>query len=168
MSTKQQTAALLVKTYFSATEIYETGGFIPFIAATDGLTGQQAAMVPAQGINSVWAVVNHLTYLQNGVRKALLQEPVMPPSMEAAWPPLGEISDKHWLAARQAALESNRQLAEAIAALTDDQLPEPLPGWFNSVTEQTIFGINSHISYHTAEIVTIRHMQGLRVDHMFA
>lgn len=57
MTTKQQLAARLVEKYFSATEIHETGGFVPFIAATDGLTGQQAATVPAEGINSVWAVV---------------------------------------------------------------------------------------------------------------
>jgi hypothetical protein len=168
MATKQQIAAQLTKNYFSAITVYETGGFVPFIAATDGLAGQQAATVPAEGINSVWAVVNHLTYLQDGVRQALLKESAEPPSMEGAWAPLGEINDENWLAARQTALDSNRQLAEAIAALTDEQLPHALPGWFNGITEQVIFGINSHISYHTAEIVTIRHMQGLRVDHMFA
>jgi hypothetical protein len=168
MSTKQQIAALQVKNYFTATEIQETGGFVPFIAATDDLTGQQAATVPAEGINSVWAVVNHLTYLQNGLRMALLRESAEPPSMEAAWPPPGEINDANWLAARQQALDSNHQLAEVIAALTNAQLPETLPGWFNSITEQAIFGINCHLSYHTAEIITIRHMQGLRVNHIFA
>ena len=78
MSTKQQIAATLIKNYFAATNVYETGGFVPFIAATDGLTAQQAATVPAEGINSVWAVVNHINYLQNGVRMALLREPAGP------------------------------------------------------------------------------------------
>ena len=168
MSTKQQIAAMLVENFFTATELHETGGFVPFVAATDGLTGQQAAKVPAEGLNSVWAVVNHLTYLQNGLRLALLREPAEPPSMEAAWPALGEITDENWQAARQEALDSNQRLAEIIAALTDDQLGETLPGWFDSVTEQAILGINAHISYHVAEIVTIRHMQGLRIEHMFA
>lgn len=88
--------------------------------------------------------------------------------MAAAWPPPGEINDANWLAARKQALASNRHLAEVITGLTDAQLPETLPGWFNNITEQAIFGINCHISYHTAEIVTIRHMQGLRVNHLFA
>ncbi len=88
--------------------------------------------------------------------------------MEAGWPPVGEVSDANWQASRQKALDSNHQLAEAIAAVPDAQLEARLPGWFNAITQEAILGIHGHISYHTAEIVTIRHMQGLKVDHPFA
>jgi len=166
-STIQHLAASLVEKNFTAIDLQDTGGYVPFAAATAGLSGRQAATVPAEQLNSVWAVVNHLTYLQNGLRLALLHEPGEPPTMAAAWAPPGEISDENWHAARQQALDANHQLAEVIGSLSDAQLPEILPGWFNSITDRVIFSINGHLSYHTAEIVTIRHMQGLRVDHPF-
>ena len=168
MSTTQQLAAALVEKTFIATELYDTGGFVPFIAATDGLTAEQAAAVPSERVNSVWAIVNHISYLQTQMYKALLREEGEPPSMDAAWRPPGEITEGNWQAARQQALDSNRKLAEVIVALRDDQLEQNLPGWFGAPTDWAIFIIHGHLSYHTGEIVTVRHMQGLWVDHPFA
>lgn len=166
-STIQRLAASLVEKHFTAIDLQDTGRYVPFTAATAGLSGQQAATAPFDPINSIWAVVNHLTYVQKRLRSALVREETEPLTLAAAWPPPGAISDANWIAARQRALDANHDLAEAIGALRDAQLPEILPGWFNSITEQAIFSINGHLGYHTAEIVTIRHMQGLRVDHPF-
>lgn len=166
MSTIQQLIASAVEQHFS--EPFGTGGFVPFVAATDGLTGQQAAAVPAERLNSVWAVVNHLIYSQDGFCRGLLGELTEQPSMEQGWPPLGEINDANWQAARQKALDSNHRLAEVIGALKDTQLEETVPLLWNLETKQIILAIDAHLSYHTAEIVTIRHMQGLWVEHQFA
>ena len=92
-STIQHLAASLVEKNFTAIDLQDTGGYVPFAIATAGLTGQQAAKAPAEQLNSVWAVVNHLIYLQNGLRLALLREPGEPPSMDAAWAPPGVITD---------------------------------------------------------------------------
>src|SRR5260370_4130766 len=47
------------------------GWFSPYALATDGLTAEQAATVPAPRFNSVWAVVNHVRYWQ--------EVPLLPP-----------------------------------------------------------------------------------------
>ena len=167
MSTIQQLIASAVENHFSCSDMQATAGFVHFVTATDGLTGRQAATVPAERFNSVWAVVNHLTSLQDKVRRAILGEATETPPPGTSWLPLGEVNDANWLAARQQTLDSNHRLSEAIAALTETQLMERLPGWFNYVTEDAILKLHAHISYHTAEIVAIRHMQGLWIDHPF-
>src|SRR5258708_12916319 len=52
------------------------GWFSPFVTATDGLTAEQAASVPAPHFNSVWAVVNHVRYWQEVALLQLQQLPV--------------------------------------------------------------------------------------------
>ena len=47
-------------------------------------------------------------------------------------------------------------MEKAIAVLTETQLTERLPGWFNYVAEEAILKLHAHIGYHTAEIVAIR------------
>ena len=168
MSLFQQTIAALVESNFATTGIEGSGGCIQFAAATAGLTGQQAATIPAEGLNSVWAVVHHITWLQSHFMKALQNEP--PGPVSAVWPSPGEIevSDENWESARQMALDLNRQLAQKIANLTDEQFAEGLSNWSNIMTFEAIVTLYGHINYHTAEIVTIRHIQGLRVNHPFA
>lgn len=167
MTTIQQLMASAVKNHFSNSDMKETAGFAHFVTVTDGLTGRQAATIPAERFNSVWAVVNHLTSLQDKVAGALRGELTVTPTPGKSWLPLGEVNDANWLAARQRALDSNRRLSEAIAGLSDAQLRERLPGWFNYVAVQAIVKVHAHLGYHTAEIVAIRHMQGLWVDHPF-
>src|SRR5260370_30497206 len=52
------------------------GWFSPFVTATDGLTAEQAATVPAPRFNSVWAVVNHVRYWQEVALLQLQQLPI--------------------------------------------------------------------------------------------
>lgn len=165
MSSIQKTISTIIKDSFTTTAIDSSGGFIQFAAATKGLTGEQAATVPAEGLNSVWTVVLHLTVVQTAFEAALRGEES---SGVVAWPPIGEISDENWKNARQKSLEINTRMVQTIANITNEQLEERLPYWFNVITREAILTIYGHISYHTAEIVTIRHIQGLRVDHPFA
>src|SRR5258708_16001094 len=69
------------------------GWFSPYALATDGLTAEQAATVPAPRFNSVCAVVNHVRYWQE---VALLQLPPLPFHREdlaaedgSGWRPIG-------------------------------------------------------------------------------
>lgn len=168
MSTIQQLASAL-ETHFSNPE---AAAFAHFVTVTDGLTAQQAATVPAERFNSVWAVVNHTAFWQDVLRTALQGEQI---DLEAwgltelapGWPPLAPINDANWQAARQRALDVNHDLGQAIANLSTDQLEQPLSGFFNVIAHQAILSIYAHNSYHTAEITGIRHMQGLWVDHPF-
>ena len=146
----------------------EVTSFAHFVTVTDGLSAAQAASVPMQRFNSVWAVVNHVALWQDALRAALLGQ-----SLDLAawglteigpgWPALGEVTDAAWLAARQRALDINHGLAVAIAALGDELAEQPLEHFFSVPAYGAILSIYAHNSYHTAEITCIRHMQGFWV-----
>ncbi len=176
MSQKNQDLIIsAIEKSFSSLHIQEAGGFPQFAVVTDGLTGQQAATIPGERLNSVWMVVNHLTLVQDGFNSAFrgeLTEPAAAVTTQGEspfWPPLPEeINDANWQAARQGAINSNRRLAATIAALSDEQLKTPIPNLYGATPEQMIPVILAQNSYHTGEIITIRHMQGLWVDHPWA
>lgn len=160
-----QHLAYVVENHFSNPK---TSAFAHFVTVTEGLTGAQAATSPRERFNSVWSVVNHVAFWQEATRLALLRQEINLAAwglteMGGGWPPLGEISDAHWQAARQRALETNRTFAQTIAGLTDEQLETEIAGVGRAW--QAILAIYSHNSHHTSEILSIRHMLGLWVDH---
>jgi len=63
------------------------------------------------------------------------------------------------LAARSRAIAVNAQLADHVSRLDTAALDAPVEAWGQSV-RRAVLGILAHNSYHTAEIITVRHMQG--------
>lgn len=144
------------------------GVFAPFEAATDGLSAAQAANVPAEKFNSVWAIVNHVWYWQEALRLLLVGESYSHDALGApddgGWVPAGSSTDDSaWLAARQRALEVNLALFDVVEKLSDTQLEEKLEAW-GGEKHRGIQSIIAHNSYHTAEIICVRHMQGLWLE----
>lgn len=146
------------------------GWFSPFATATDGLTAEQAATVPAPRFNSVWAVVNHVRYWQE---VALLQLQHLPVDGEAlgsedgsGWPPIGDPTDEAaWQEARRRALEANAALVQYVKTLADTELDQPVTvGEVWNTRRHLLYSMIAHNSYHTCEITTIRHLQGWWFD----
>jgi hypothetical protein len=78
--------------------------------------------------------------------------------------PIGDPSDESaWQQARERALASNAAFAAAVEALAPEQLAADMAGW--GPTHAIVQAMVVHNAYHTAEIVTLRHAQGLWVDH---
>lgn len=140
------------------------GWFSSFASAMEGLTAQQAATVPAEKFNSVWAVVNHVRFWQEA---AVLELKKLPIDFEAlgsasGWPPVEDISEAAWASAKARLIESNAKLAAHAAGLSEDELNEKVKesdSW--NTRHSVIQSIIAHNSYHTCEIISIRHMQGL-------
>jgi hypothetical protein len=144
--------------------------FASFGAATAGITAAQAAAVPGERMNSIWAVVNHLHFWNEAPLRKLRGESFEPADLGAAtwsgWPPAGDPADEAaWQAARERTIASAAALAAVVAELSDAQLAADLPGW--GPAWAIIQGMFGHNSYHIGEIVTLRHLQGLWVDHQF-
>lgn len=145
-----------------------TRAFAPFGAATDGITAAQAAMVPGERMNSIWAVVNHLWFWNEVPLRVLRGEKVDPAEYGAptwhGWPPIGDQADEAaWQTARTRAIAANAAFAAAVAELSPEQLAADPAGWGpNWSIIQLMFG---HNSYHIGEIVTLRHIQGLWIEH---
>lgn len=147
--------------------------FIPFVVVSDGLTGEQAAQIPAERFNSIWGVTDHMAFWVEFTRTALVDEEIDLTAwgMEeigGGWPPIGPISDANWLAARQRALDVCHAFAAAVRTLDEARLEVPLEKLFGAQPYQAILAIYGHNCHHTAEVLTIRHMLGLWVDHEWA
>ncbi len=144
--------------------------FVHFVIVSDGLTGEQAANVPRERFNNVWAITNHMAFWMDYTRAAFLNEDVDLTAWGMAevgngWPPLGDISDNSWEAARQRAMTCSRSLAASIRTLDSSILEQPQERLFGGTPHQAILSMYGHNCYHTAELLTVRHMQGLWVDH---
>lgn len=149
--------------YFSV----ENGAFANFKAATDGLTAAQAAAVPGERMNSVWAVVNHLWFWNEAPLRKLRGEEFEPADLGVedwgAWAPIADPADEAaWNAARERALAANAAFVAAAAELTPEQLAGDAGGW--GPRHALVQSIIAHNAYHTGEIVTLRHIQGLWVN----
>jgi hypothetical protein len=141
--------------------------FAPFGAATDGISAAQAAAVPGERLNSIWAVVNHLWFWNEVPARMLRGEPVEPDELGAAdwqgWPPIGDPADEQaWQAARARALAAHAVFAATVGELSPETLAADFAGW--GPTWAIIQGMFAHNSYHIGEIVTLRHLQGLWVE----
>ena len=151
----------------------DAAAFAHFVTVTDGLTCAQAAAVPAPRFNSVWRVVNHTMFWMDGLRLALMGAAADPHDYgmkdpgDGGWMPQPALTDANWTADRLRALDVCRATARVIEAIPQDQMEKPLEHWWNLTTDSAILSIFSHNSYHTAEIIGIRHMLGLWVDHPF-
>jgi hypothetical protein len=140
------------------------GAHLPFAPATDGLTAAQAAAVPGPRFNSVWAITNHLWYWEEVLLRLLTGQPAERADIGApedgGWGMGGNPADEAaWVADRARALDTGLRLAAHIEGLDSAALDAPVPDWGNS-TRRAFTGILAHNSYHTAEIITVRHMQG--------
>jgi hypothetical protein len=145
-----------------------SGVFAPFITVTEGLTAAQAASVPAPRFNSIWAVVNHLWFWEESLRRVLRGESATPAELGAAtehgWPAAGSPTDEAgWQAARSRVLATNAELARYLRTLDDEAIAQPLDAW-GTVRARAVLSIIAHDSYHTCEIISLRHMQGWWVE----
>lgn len=141
--------------------------FATFSEATGGLSAAQAAAVPGERMNSIWAVVNHLWFWNEAPLRKLRGEEVAPADLGApdwsGWPPIGDPADEAaWQAARARALDSAAALADAIATFGPEQLEADVGGW--GPAWATVQSTLAHNGYHIGEIVTLRHIQGFWVE----
>jgi hypothetical protein len=147
--------------------------FAHFVVVSDGLTAAQATYVPGERFNSIWAITNHMAFWMDYTRAAFLDEDVDLAAWDMeevgkGWPPLGTISDEVWQIARQRAMDVCRTFAAVIRTLDPAILEQPQERLLGGTHFQAISAMYGHNCYHTAELLTVRHMQGLWVDHKYA
>lgn len=147
--------------------------FLHFVVVSDNLTGEQAAHVPRERFNSIWAITNHMAFWMDYTRAALMGEDVDLAAwgmdeIGNGWPPLGSITDEAWQAARQRAMDSCRALAAVIRSLDPAVVEQPQERLWGGTPYQAVVATYGHNCYHTAELLTVRHMLGLWVEHRWA
>ena len=144
----------------------EIGWFTPVVTAIQGLTSERAAKIPAAGFNSVWGVVNHMSYWLEYLLHRLKGEPVEPMAAEGKenWQLIPDPGDEQaWRSACERLFSLNQQMAELVAGLSDPDL-ETSYAEGRPKRYQVIHGVIAHNCYHTNEIISIRHMLGLWLE----
>lgn len=140
----------------------DNGWFTPIAIAVSGLSAEQAARAPAPRFNSVWAIVNHVRFWHQYALLRLQSQPVDRQALgsETGWPPAGEPPDEQaWQADCQRLFSVNAELAALAAQYSTEELDQPYaPG--RAKRFQVLHGVIAHNSYHTCEIISVRHMQG--------
>jgi hypothetical protein len=139
------------------------GWFCSFPMVVEGLNALEASTVPLLGLNSVWAVVNHLLFWQKASIRFLQGHPEED-WLEGdfyGWPPIEDPEDEQaWHKACQQLLRANRSLAGIAAVLSQEELEE-CGGSGKARRWQVLYGLIAHNSYHICEIISIRQMLGL-------
>jgi len=158
MSEASHIAHTMNRLFFDA----NNGWRCPFTEAITELSSHQAAWTPVPGMNSIWALVNHIRIEEEVALLRLRGLPVDYASLgdKDGWPPAGPSDDEDgWHQACERAIAVHQELTAAIAALTDAELLEPYhEGWPNRW--YVLQCLMDHTGYHTGQIVMLRRLQG--------
>ena len=161
--TQAESLAKALKDLFSNPE---AGWFTPLSVGIHGLTPEQAAKVTAERFNSVWGVVNHVRFWQEFMFLRLQGQSVNREALggKNGWPPAPQLlTQENWEADQERMLTANRKLAEYVSSLSEEALYQPIrPG--RPSPYQVVQGLIAHNSYHTCEVISIRHMLGLWLE----
>jgi uncharacterized damage-inducible protein DinB len=137
-------------------------------ATADLLAGVSASMAAARPVpegHSIWEIVLHMTGWQREVARRLGgAEPGLPD--EGDWPVPPRESRDAWSQAQDALRQSLEQLADAVSALSDQDLAERIgtsdrPLGTGVTRTETVIGMLQHNAYHSGQIaILIKALQG--------
>jgi len=129
--------------------------------ALDGIDHMRAAQRPSNGLNSIWAVVNHISIWHELTLRQLRAEHLAQEEIDdSGWslPAAGGPAD--WTRTQQELVARNANFAEAVGALSpaafeERWAPQGAPRW------QLVYGLMNHTSHHTADILIARRLLGI-------
>lgn len=141
----------------------ENGWFVTALPALEGLSAAQASRTPGEKFNSPWAVLRHMTYWMDFILCRLRGDDPKS-ALGEDWLPITDPADDDALAAdKQQLARAARELTAVVCSWSDAQLEEPFTKSGHN-RRQVIQGIIAHNSYHTNEILSMRHMLGFWLE----
>jgi uncharacterized damage-inducible protein DinB len=120
----------------------------------EGISSQQAAAHPFEGIHSVWEIVLHIAAWERAVLRRLHGDRAQLPT-EEDWPMVAATGDEAWEQSRQALKQGHDDLRSAIASLDESRLDQPIIEGLASVYV-TLHGIVQHDLYHAGQIAILK------------
>lgn len=119
-----------------------------------GVTAVQAAAKPLPNAHSIWDIVQHIAFWENGLRRRLAGE-VFKASLEDEWPAVTDTSEAAWQNALAALERGQHELRQAISELTEARLSERVPGEPYSIYFM-LHGVIQHDLYHAGQIALLK------------
>lgn len=134
----------------------------PYKHALEGISAGQAAWTPDGKVNTIWQIVNHVTFYTKVQAEMLGGAPPRTewPTNEETFGAPGDPSDQAgWEEARASLFMAAEAFKEAIGRLSEAELDTPRPGEELPVSFK-IGDVNLHNAHHLGQIVTLLQTQG--------
>jgi len=133
------------------------------MAILEGVTAAQAAAQPIPGAHSIWELTQHIRAWESACLRRLSGDPAQL-SDEEDWQPVNDTSEAAWQKTKQDLRETHQQLLQAIAALDESRLDQPIisNASFNSSSVYvTLHGGVQHDLYHAGQIAILKKALGI-------
>jgi uncharacterized damage-inducible protein DinB len=130
-----------------------------------GVSAEDAARRAVPGAHTMWELVLHMTGWAREVRARLEGREAQQPT-EGDWPSIGPISEERWAEAKRNLLEAHNELTQAIVALDERSLDEPVRDFRDNALGVglsrylTLHGLVHHTVYHAGQLGLLRKALG--------
>ena len=124
----------------------------------DGVTAAQAAAHPIPGAHSIWELTLHIAAWEDACRRRLEGDPAQLADDEN-FPPITDTSETAWEDSKRKLSAVHNRLLEAIAAVDDTRLEQPIMASAEipfSSTYVTLHGGVQHSLYHAGQIAILK------------
>ena len=128
------------------------------LSLLEGVSAQQAAAHPIPGAHSIWQLTMHIEAWERACLRRLNGDPARLTD-EEDWQPINDTSDAAWEQTKQQLIDTHRELLDAIAAVDESNLNEPIindPNTPFSSVYVTLHGGVQHDLYHAGQIAILK------------
>lgn len=129
----------------------------------NGVTAEQAAARPIPGAHTIWELTQHIRAWEGACLRRLNGDPAQLPDSED-WSDVNDRGAAAWEKTKQSLVETHEQLLQAIGALDDSRLDQPImdhPQIPFSSTYVTLHGGVQHDLYHAGQIAILKKALGI-------
>lgn len=140
----------------------QEGWFASLSQAVSGVTAAQAAWVPGPGLNSIWQIVNHVTFWKEVYGNRLAGGPRLEnfPGNDSTFGAPGDPTDEAgWLAAVERLQTAHAALRREIEKRSDADLLLSIDNGDWTIGRHA-GGLIGHDAYHGGQIILLRRLQG--------
>lgn len=122
----------------------------------NGMDARTAAKRPPGGVHSIWEIVRHIRVWDDAGFRRMAGE-VVQPTGEEDWPKVTDLSEAAWKKTTADLIQTHDKLVQAVKALADSRLNEPVPGKPEFYTfYYMLHGIAQHELYHAGQIAILK------------
>ena len=130
----------------------------------EGVTAAQAAAHPISGAHSIWELTQHIRAWESACLRRLSGDPAQLSDLED-WQPVNDTSEPAWQKTKQDLIDTHQQLLQAIAAVDDSRLDQPIIGNDSQTTYSSVYvtlhGGVQHDLYHAGQIAILKKALGI-------
>jgi uncharacterized damage-inducible protein DinB len=124
------------------------------LESLEGVGARAAAARPLPGAHTIWEIVLHVATWEDVVARRLAGEAYSPGEAQD-WPPMGPPTDEAWTEARGLLECSRRAVENALAAIDEARLDQPVVGQSYSAYVMA-HGACQHALYHAGQIALLK------------